>query len=162
MKIIFQLRYDMACICTRYVWVCHYRHPIFDRPQDLDVIIWTLDDRPCLCSSWVLGGFGYAPCLKTSRLECFVLSHGPNTCWFCLLRAGNGLLAIPTPHRPRPAATGPIFLLPAKGVGRSAMFLVGRPLFWSIGHFSKPRPFLEGAWPFWTFVLASWGSLNLF
>ena len=27
------------------------RHPIFDRPQDLDVTIGTLGDYPCLCSS---------------------------------------------------------------------------------------------------------------
>ncbi|GMP24400.1 hypothetical protein CsSME_00001676 [Camellia sinensis var. sinensis] len=54
----------------------------------------------------------------------------------------NGLLAIPTPHRPWLEATGPVFLLPAKGIGRSALFLVGRPLFWSIGHFFWPRPFL--------------------
>ena len=46
-----------------------------------------------------------------------------------LLRVGNSLLAIPTSHRPWLEATGLVFLLPAKCVGRSALFLVGRPLF---------------------------------
>ena len=48
-----------------------------------------------------------------------------------LLRAGNGLLAIPTPHRPWLEATDPVLLLPAIGDGWSALFMVctlyGRP-----------------------------------
>ena len=52
-----------------------------------------------------------------------------------LLRVGNGLLVIPTPHWPWLEATGLVLLLPAIGYGRSAIFMVGRPLFWSICHF---------------------------
>ncbi|GMP79569.1 hypothetical protein CsSME_00035057 [Camellia sinensis var. sinensis] len=81
--------------------------------------------------------------LASRPLDLFVLCLVVDqTLVFLLLRAENGLLAIPTPHRPWLEATGPVFLLLAKGVGRSALFLVGRPLFWSIGHFFWPRPFL--------------------
>ncbi|GMP35466.1 hypothetical protein CsSME_00007886 [Camellia sinensis var. sinensis] len=57
---------------------------------------------------------------------------------FLLLRTGNGLLVIPTPHRPWLEATGLFFLLPAKYFGRSALFLVDRPFIWSIGHIFWP------------------------
>ena len=67
---------------------------------------------------------------------------------FLLLRVGNSLLAIPTPHRPWLEATGPVFLLPAKGVGRSALCLVGWPLILV----NRPLFLAE------TF---SWGGLNL-
>mgnify|MGYP003702836467 CR=1 FL=1 len=60
----------------------------------------------------------------------------PNTCWFFLWRAGNGFLAIPAPHRPWHDATALVSLPSAKGCGRAAHFVVGRP------------PLL-GNWPFW-------------
>ena len=102
------------------------RHPIFDRPQDLDVIVWTLDDHPCLCSFWVPGGLSRAPCLKISQLVCFVLGCEPNTCVFAF--DGRGRLVC---HALNP---------PAKSLGRSALYLVDRPLCWSIDHFCWPNP----------------------
>ena len=52
------------------------RHPIFDRPQDLDVTAGTLGDYPCLCSFGVPGVLG-----------CARLASGPpnsTVCvWFC-------------------------------------------------------------------------------
>ena len=59
-----------------------------------------------------------------------------------LLREEGGLLAISTTHRPRHEVIGPFFLPAAKSVGRSALFLVGRSVFWSIGHIFWARPFL--------------------
>ena len=66
--------------------------------------------------------------LASRPLDLFVLCLVVyQTLVFLLLRAGNGLLVIPTPHRPWLEATGLVFLLPAKYFGRSAIFLGGRP-----------------------------------
>ena len=66
-----------------------------------------------------------------SFVLCLVLHQ---TLVVLLLRVGNSLLAIPTPHRPWIDASGPVLLLPAIGSGRSALFMVGRPLFCPICH----------------------------
>ena len=47
---------------------------------------------------------------------------------FLLLREEGGLFAIPSTHRPRHEAIDPFFLPPAKSVGRSALYLVDRPV----------------------------------
>mgnify|MGYP003703541409 CR=1 FL=1 len=125
----------------------NWRHPIFDRPQDLDVTVWTLGDHPCSCSSWVLGGLGYAPCLKTSRLACFVFGFAPNTCVF-LLRSREWLIGLPHislamawGHRPLFCCHRPNVLPVGTIDGRPPIvfaylaFLAGRPLcicFWQI------------------------------
>ena len=70
--------YDFRFLSKRGNW----RHPIFDQPQDLDVIVWSLDDHPCSCLFWVPKCLGCAPCLKISQLVCFVLGCGPSTCDF--------------------------------------------------------------------------------
>ena len=81
------------------------RHPIFDRPQDLDVTIGTLGDYPCLCSSWVPGGLGCAPCLRISRLDHVVSGFAPNTCVLpergreCLVRHPHTSPAMAWGHR---------------------------------------------------------------
>ena len=59
---------------------------------------------------------------------------------FLLLREEGGLFAIPSTHRPRFEAIGPVFLPSAKSIGRSALYLVGQHLCWSIGHFWWPNP----------------------
>lgn len=81
------------------------RHPIFDRPQDLDVTAWTLGDYPCSCSFGVPGVLGYAPCLRTSELDRFVSGFAPNTCvlpWRgreCLVRHPHTPPAVARGHR---------------------------------------------------------------
>ncbi|GMP69090.1 hypothetical protein CsSME_00028483 [Camellia sinensis var. sinensis] len=40
-----------TCFALSRIFKGNCRHPIFDRPQDLDVTIGTLGDHPCLCSS---------------------------------------------------------------------------------------------------------------
>ena len=58
----------------------NYGRPIFDRPQDLDVIVWTLDDHPCSCSIWVPEGLSCVPSL-INALHCSrYLTHLTYTC----------------------------------------------------------------------------------
>ena len=84
----------------------NYRHPILDRPQDLDVTVWTLGDHPCLWSFGAPGGLGYMPCLMISELDRFVSGFAPNTCvlpWRgreCLVRHPNTSPAMAWGHRP--------------------------------------------------------------
>ncbi|GMP33238.1 hypothetical protein CsSME_00006652 [Camellia sinensis var. sinensis] len=94
------------------------RHPIFDRPQDLDVTVGTLGDHPCLCSSRVPGGLGCTPRLRISRLDFSVSGFAPNTCVFAL-KGKEWLVghshtppAVPLHHRPFIGATGSGFLKP--------------------------------------------------
>ena len=80
--------------------------------------------------------------LASRPLDLFVLCLVVHqTLVFLLLRAGNGLLAIPTPHRPWLEASGLVFFLPAKYFGRSTVFLVGRPIV------LVDRPFLVAEQP---------------
>ena len=98
------------------------RHPIFDRPQDLDVTVWTLGDYPCLCSFGVPGGLGSRALPQDLRTRLFSV-------WFCtkhLCFALEGLWDIPTHHRQWLEATG-WFLLP------SAIFYAGRHILLPVG-----------------------------
>ena len=56
------------------------RHPIFDRPQDLDVTVGTLGDYPCLCSFGVPGVLGSRTVPQDLRTRPFVFGFAPNTC----------------------------------------------------------------------------------
>ena len=56
---------------------------------------------------------------------CLVVDY---TLAFLLLREEGGLLAIPSTHWPRHDAIDPFFLPSANSVGRSALYLVCRPL----------------------------------
>ena len=82
-----------------------------------------------------------ATCLASRSPNLSVLCLVVNqTLVFLLLMEEGALFAMPSTHRPRLEATGPVFLPSAKCVGRSALFLVGRPLCWSIDHFCWPYP----------------------
>ena len=113
------------------------RHHIFERPQDLDVIVWTLDDHPCSRSFWVPEGLGCAPCLRISQLVCFVLGYGPRTCGFAfegrvwLVGHPHTPSAMAWFHRPCFLAIGHKFWPDGTFVGRSALSLVDRPYFWA-------------------------------
>ena len=95
----------MACEKPRYtsqvelslvLWnVSHCRHSIFDRPQDLDVTVWTLGDYPCLCSFGIPGGLGSHALPQDLRTRSFsVWFHTKHLC-FALERQGRACSQYP-------------------------------------------------------------------
>ena len=117
------------------------RHPIFDRPQALDVIVWTLDDPPCSCFILSsrrsqpralpqdLSTYLFCAWLCTNDL-CFCFWGKRVACWPSPQPIGQGMKpsALFSCHRPKVLADRHCFGRSATFVGQSAMFS-GRTLF---------------------------------
>ena len=81
------------------------RHPIFDRPQDLDVTVGTLGDYPLLVFVWSSRRSRLRALPQISELDRFVSGFAPNTCvlpWRgreCLVRHPHTSPAMARGHR---------------------------------------------------------------